>query len=261
MNKKEIFNHYSEILDTMLENSIWFDAFFQNPSDFDDSLMPKEDIPCGITVASGATRTCIIDSDCDWVVKFDINDDDYGEACQRELNIYRDAREKHLDRYFTEVQYVGTYTRYINFYDIADLERWTNVYCQDKDEFIADLTRHEEDMEVQQILISLPLYAYRRATGYNFTTTVTAPMREQIKRVGSPLRSRNIVIAAEFIARYGFSEYVKFSRFGLEWEINDVHMGNIGDVNGDMVLIDFAGFHDCDDCSSDGWTIGTEDEE
>lgn len=261
MTKKEIFNHYSNIIDTMLENSIWFDAFFQAPINFDESLIPEDDLPDHIQLHSGATRTCIIDEDYDWVVKFDIEEDADGYACQREVNIYQAAKECSLSKYFSEVMYVGTYVRTLNFYDIIDLEQKTNCYCQTADEFIKDLKDHEEEMDVRQIQISFPLYAYRKANGYNFKTPYTPERKAMAERIGSPLRSRNVIAAIEFISRYGFKEYEKFSQFGLEWQINDLHLNNFGDIDGELTIIDYAGYHDGEDYNNEDWTIGSEDEE
>lgn len=261
MNKKEIFNHYSEILDSMLDNSAWFDAFFQNPANFDESLIPEEDLPSDVALYCGATRTCVVDNNYDWVVKFDIEADDDGFACEREVNIYSAAKAQHLDQYFCEIQYIGTYTRTIDFYDIIDLERYTNLYCQDKEEFYADLDRNINNIDKRQIKISLPLYACPRALDYKFIIKhMDDTQRQEINRIGSPLRSRNPRIAAEFIANYGFNEYKNFSTFGLEREINDIHSGNIGSINGHMVLIDYAGYHYDEDCDDKEWTYGTDED-
>ena len=124
MNKQEIFNHFSTIIDEMINNSLFWSTYWQRPYGFGDAIdgSDYDEMPAHILVCSGATRTGIVDQDYDWVVKFDVNDDAYGSACEREEQIYSAAKSYALDRYFAEVVYLGTYTREINFYDIIDID-------------------------------------------------------------------------------------------------------------------------------------------
>jgi hypothetical protein len=69
------------------------------------------------------------------------------------------------------------------------------------------------------------------------------------KSIQSPLRGRAMQVAVEFIYLYGADEYERFTAFLEDNEINDLHRDNIGELNGQFVLIDFAGFHDgYDEC-------------
>lgn len=246
MNKQEIFNHYSTIIDQMLSNSLYFCTYFQNPFSFSSTIDGNDydELPENLLISSGATRTCLIDLNYDWVVKFDIHEDALGSNCERELEIYEAAKANHLESYFAEMDYVGLYTREINFYDFGMIERYCENYEYDPEQFDKDFGEHEELFgDVHTVKITIPLYAYRRAEAYD-CGCADEISQEQARSVDSPLCSRNIAIAVAFIREYGMEEYLAFSDFGNEWYINDIHFNNIGNIDGHLVLIDFSGYHD-----------------
>ena len=252
MNRKEIFNHYSTIIDNLIDNSVFFSAYFQAPWHLSVDITDNNccDLPMNINVCSGAHRVCLIDKSYDWVIKIDIEEDYvYGSACQREINIFRDAKTQGLSKYFAPVMFLGTYNRTIYFYDINDLDYDSYDYTT-VNEFEQQLTRREEDLTIKTITISLPLYAYRRASSYD----CGAPSLEEQKRafsILSPLRSRNIAVATAFIREYGMDAYKKLSDFSFEEDINDLHLGNIGSIDGTLHFIDYSGYHSEEDYNSD----------
>lgn len=71
----------------------------------DDFLM-KNDLPQGWYWETGATRYVLINDEEDWVIKFDINDDDEFYS-RTEYENYCEAINCNLQNYFAETQYLG----------------------------------------------------------------------------------------------------------------------------------------------------------
>lgn len=260
MNKQEIFNHFSVIIDEMLENSLFFDMYFQRPFSFSDMIDGNDydELPARLLISSGATRTCLIDQDYDWVVKFDVEEDAMGSPCKREVEIYNASKAYALNRYFAEVIYLGTYTRTINFYNFDDIEQNINFFDYDPDFFEQEFTKNEENFgPICPITISIPLYAYRKAEGYD-CGPVDYATSSLAEKIASPLRSRNIAVATAFIREYGMDEYKAFSQFSLEWDINDLHLNNIGEIDGHFAIIDYSGYHSpyYEDSDEENWKKG-----
>ena len=260
MNKQqEIMEHYSAIIDELIDDSNFFKAYFQRPY-----MLEEEYSEDGVMVVTGAARCCSIDDDSDYVIKLDIEEDALGSACEREEAIYTAAKAAHLDQYFAAVTYLGLYERTIYWYDIEDIERRMSWYSIE--EFEEEFEQACQRLKRHTIKISIPLYGYEFAADYNSTMKdVKISERTTIERVGSPLRSSCSDVAIAFLREYGFEEYKRFSRFGLEWHMNDIHRGNIGTINQRLVLLDYAGYHDDDIYDDDDpntiwWEKGTDDE-
>ena len=246
MNKREIFEHYSSILDELIDNSLFFSTYFQSPYYIADDIFGYDDevMRNGVSYHTGATRGCLVDEDEDYVVKFDIREDDYGSACEREVEIYRDAVESDLAQYLCEAQYIGTYTHKINFYDYYNIELHMNWCDYEPEYFEKEFAEHEDEFgELQEIVISLPLYAYRRADTFD-CGPADAYSKALAEQCESPLKERNIAVATAFIRDYGFEEYERFSEFAEAQGINDIHIANIGSIDSTMRIIDYAGYHD-----------------
>lgn len=254
MNKQAVLNHYSSIIDNMIDNSMFFATYFQAPCYLEENIYGEDhaELPMGdnISLCGGATRVCLIDEDYDWVVKMDIDEDRYGSACEREVNIYSDAKEEHLEQYMTEAVYLGTYNRTFNFYSVWEIERYCDRYEYYSD-FDEDLAGYEDSLTIVPITISIPLYGYRRASGYD-----CGPQNNELinaaQKIVSPLRDRNIAVASAFVREYGMEEYERFTDFIIRHRINDLHLSNIGAIKGHLVLIDFSGYHGVDD-ESEEW--------
>ena len=260
MNKQEIFNHFSVIIDEMLENSLFFDMYFQRPFSFSDMIDGNDydELPARLLISSGATRTCLIDQDYDWVVKFDVEEDAMGSPCKREVEIYNASKAYALNRYFAEVIYLGTYTRTINFYNFDNIEQNINFFDYDPDFFEQEFAKNEENFgPICPITISIPLYAYRKAERYD-SGPVDYATSSLAEKIASPLRSRNIAVATAFIREYGMDEYKAFSQFSLEWDINDLHLNNIGEIDGHFAIIDYSGYHSpyYEDREEENWKKG-----
>lgn len=245
MDKKEIFNHFSSIIDELLKTSMFFEAYFQRPWFLDSHISGEihEELPSNISIHDGATKACIIDYDYDWVIKFDIDDDiEFGSACKRELKLYNKAKRLNLDSYFTEPIFLGTYQKKITFYDIDEIEQYCDWSGYDAEEFDEEIMKNEEYMTIKEIVISIPLYAYRRANLYNYKK-LDDSFVNSAKKIYSPLRERNVAVAAAFIQEYGYEQYKNITNFMCENDINDIHLGNIGEVDGHLIITDWNGYH------------------
>lgn len=257
MNKNELFARYSHILDSLIDNSLWFKTYFQQPWMLDENIDGdwEAEVPYHVEICGGATRDCIVDKDLDWVVKFDIDEDEGGSCTEREVAIYEEACARGMEKYFAEVHYIGTYTRTYTFYDFHKIDFKMNWYGFDTDVFNAEFIEHEDEFgEMREITISLPLYAYRKAS-HHLCGCPSEKERTIAQKVKSPLRARHIVIATDFIREFGLDEYVRFSRFACEWGINDLHFGNIGEIDDHLCLIDYSGYHSGDSVTGDSWEM------
>lgn len=247
MDKKAIFDHYSTFLDHIIDTSPFFAMYFQNPYYLDEDICGQDEdhLPVNINFSCGATRCCIVDEDYDYVVKFDIEEDyEYGSSCSREEEIYSHSIVEGVNTYLCECMFLGCYTHTIDFYDYSNIENMLNWGSADVEGFEKEFYNNIADFGTpQQITISIPLYAYPRADDYD----CGIPSYEEkciVNCYESPLKERNQALAAAFIREYGEEEYVKFTDFAYEYDINDLHLANIGSVDGKLCLIDYAGYHE-----------------
>ena len=250
MDKQKVFEHFSHVLDNLIDSSAYFKTYLQYPSlmEFDIEGHRYPELDSNIDIYSGCTRTCIIDEQYDYVVKFDTDTDDWGGSiCEREAEIYRDACEYGVADCFNEIVYVGTYTRTINFYDAEIIYR----YCPSYWSYVSFMDEYRDCDEskfgeIIPITISVPLFACPRAKRHSFSTPTPQEMAEtetRAKKVKSPLYEKNFAIAFEFIRYYGYEKFVALSQFSNEHFVNDIHFNNIGNVNGSICLIDYGGYH------------------
>lgn len=252
MNKSAVFSHFSHILDNMIENSLFFDTYFMDPVGIEDIEGSELDeaIPANICINFGATRGCIVDENYDYVVKFDVAQDGLEcSACEREVDIYTRAKQHNLHQYFAEVEFLGYYTKTIMFYDLYILTKYIEpLYYYDPEEFDANFAEHEDEYgELHPITISIPLYAYRKASSHWCglgRTHDSEKAEEAAKKINSPMRERNLAVAVDFVREYGEDAYQSLTDFMYKENINDLHSGNVGNIDGSLVFIDFSGYHD-----------------
>ena len=160
---------------------------------------------------TGISRCALIDEEYDWIVKWDYQD---YEFCDREEAITKSAKQYDLEDMIAPALYVGKYVDEENY-------------------------------------ICLNLYAYPRAISFSSAMYSDLSEEDEVRVAASPLAKRNELIAAAFIQDWGFDKFEALSEFCEEWDINDIHMGNVGIVGGRIVLIDYAGFHANSEYSSD----------
>lgn len=237
MDRKSIFQHYSNIIDNLLKQP-FFQIYFQRPYSISDGIERKN-----LLIKCGATRGCLIDSDYDYVVKYDI-DEGYSD---REIEVYEAAEAAGLGEYFAAPYYLGTYHTTIETYDYREIEDSFNWY--DEDEFYEEFNKIKNNLSQYTTVIEIPLYAYEKASNYynSWQYYYSQQSEREAKHSDGPLREHNLMIAAMFIENYGFTTYEDLNNFLLEWNVNDIHCGNVGIINDRVCLIDYAGFSDKDE--------------
>lgn len=251
MNKNDIFAHFSHLIDDMLDNSLFFPTYFQYPTMLDDNIYGNDEdaaVPSNISIHFGVSRGCIVDNDYEYVVKFDLDPDYSVSCCSREEEVYHAAELEGLERYFIKPIYLGIYTRTIQFYDAADIGRHFNWYGYDET-FDEDFAKEEDNFgEIHPITICVPLYAYAKVSSAMLDPIDNDVYEECASIVShyssSPLRERAEVVAVRFMKDYGEEEFAQLSEFLEAEDVNDLHRGNIGLVNGRLVILDYAGWHD-----------------
>lgn len=251
MNKNEVFAHFSSILNDMLDTSLFFETFWQAPYSSEDFYGSYDDeaLPENLNIKFGATRGCIIDDNYDYVVKFDVESDALGYACEREEYLYNEASRENLNQYFAECVYLGTYTKVIRFYDYYEISRHMNWYGYNWQEFEQNFMDNEDYFgEIHDITISIPLYAYPKARPHYFMGVAGSQDENEYiskaQKIVSPMRDSNLAVAVDFIRQYGEEAYQLVTDFLYANDINDLHCANFADIDGHYVAIDYAGYHD-----------------
>lgn len=258
MNKNEVFAHFSSILNDMLDTSLFFETFWQAPYSSEDFYGSYDDeaLPENLNIKFGATRGCIIDDNYDYVVKFDVESDALGYACEREEYLYNEASRENLNQYFAECVYLGTYTKVIRFYDYYEISRHMNWYGYNWQEFEQNFMNNEDYFgEIHDITISIPLYAYPKARPHYFMGVAGSQDENEYiskaQKIVSPMRDSNLAVAVDFIRQYGEEAYQLVTDFLYANDINDLHCANFADIDGHYVAIDYAGYHDGCSTNSD----------
>lgn len=241
--------HFISILNQMIENNKFFAFYFQSPFSLEDNegMAWDYNVPRNISFYSGATRAVISDSEWDEVVKFDLDTyESEVSPCAAEAAVYEAAINARLAQCFVKPRFIGTYVKTIKAYPVSLFENCDDE-CLDltEDGFIdkvEELGYDEDDM--REVTIRLPLYAYEKATNIGCTCDEYEDEEGQIAQsYDSPLTERAEEVAASFVHEYGEGLYAELSSFLREWDINDLHCGNVGWIGDRFVLIDYAGYH------------------
>ena len=251
MNKQNVFEHFSRVIDNMIDNSLFFPTYFQYPTMLDNNILGNDSddaVPNNISIRFGVSRGCIVDDDYDYVVKFDLDPDCAVSCCNREVEIYKAAKNEGLEQYFIEPTYLGTYTRTIQFYDAEDIGRHFNWYDYDES-FDDDFAKEEDNFgTIHPVTICVPLYAYAKVS-FTMSPPIEQDVYEKYASMvsnysDSPLKERAEVVAVRFMKDYGEEKFVQLSDFLEAEDVNDIHRGNIGLINNHWVILDYAGWHD-----------------
>jgi len=234
MNKKAVFEHYCNLLDELREQSLAFQNALIHMEYAEDYEFENAEVACG------ATRAALIDTQNDYpyIVKWDIDRDEWGDSSsEREVEIYREAKEYGLTPYFTEAVYLGEYRRTVRAHNYND-------YCSDMDnnDFLEKADPDEEEFE-----ISISLYGYERAQCNVSCCAGYSPAElERVSKYNSPLTQRSESVGILFFMQYGEEVFQKLTDFCMAFDINDLHMGNIGLIDGNVVLTDYGSYHSYD---------------
>lgn len=251
-----IFNHYKNILDELLSESNFFKYYFQAPTSLEEDICWEdwEEECCALfdnstSIRFGATRGCFIDDTYDYVVKFDLDEAQENGSCFDEVLIYDAAAQNGLERFFAQPIYLGTYTKKIKFYSYYDLcEEFEDFGCFDESAFCEKLQFIIEayDIEKREITINIPLFAYPRAERHEFH--VYEKDRDEIyysvSRSNSPLVEREAGIGYAFVSLYSEEVFDALTEFCDEHKINDLHTGNVMEINGELIFTDYCGYRD-----------------
>lgn len=247
MNK--IFNHFSDILDEMIDEFDFFKAYFQNPISLEEDVGYEEETSFfrknNLTIHFGATRGCLIDKNYDYVIKFDLDECEHG-SCDDEVNIYQEAKNENLEQYLLEPLFLGIYTKKIRYYNYTDiLDKLDMSYFSET--FSEDVNSHLEagDYVKEEIVIRIPLYAYPRAERYNFKRVDKSSYEISnfiTSHPFSPLVTSNPSVGLELVAFYGEEEFNRLSAFFKKRNIDDFHAGNLMLRNNKLYFSDYCGF-------------------
>lgn len=245
-----IFNHFKNILDELIDESNFFKYYFQYPTSLDEDIYWEDWEECeaiysnSTSIRFGASRGCLIDDTYDYVVKFDLTNGDEAPTCSDEVLIYDAAAQNGLERFFAKPIYLGTYTKKIKFYAWSyDIE---NPYCFDEDyiaksiqELIDNYDTHKEEIEIK-----IPLYAYPKAERHEFHVYEEDQDEtyRSVSHSNSPLVEREAGIGYAFISMYGEDVFDALTEFCDEHNINDLHTGNVMELNGELIFTDYCGY-------------------
>lgn len=243
--KQEIFQHYSRVLDELIDTYDFCKFYFQNPTSLDYTLKSEE---LDISLTCGVSRGCVIDDAYDWVVKFDFDDcRDQEASCRTEVDTYEEALRDGLEDFFAKPLYLGEYCRKVKFYDWNDLYYDMDIECIEgfEDCLFNDCVNRleEDDIEMKEEPIYLRLYAYPRAKEFRYPCIDNRTVRSLRH---SPLTEKNAIVGYVFETHYDADQLERFIEFLEEHDINDLHCGNVGEIGGMPVLIDYAGYHSDD---------------
>lgn len=161
-------------------------------------------------VFTGAERICFVSDKVDWVIKTDLYSEDHRTEVEREN--YIKAEDSGLDMYFAEIHKLITIDG-VDFY----IQRKAKI-DEDKNEnsmydyMSEEITREEFDSDED--------YEYA--------------LSDSICEMDTEDRIRCMVGRALYL-----EELIQFT---YDNHINDLHAGNWGEIEGEMVITDFAGF-------------------
>ena len=233
-------HYYTALLDDLIDSNDYYKVFFQHPVGLDDDL---SEVDCSLYF--GATRCGLVptNDECGWILKFDTDYDGRNTSlCETEIELYEKAVQYGVQDCFCEAKFLGWYEKDILFYEWHEVEEL--VWCP-KDEFQSKLDEIAAGLTLRSIHITLPLYAYRYAKDVNlWGLSSTEEERKFVRSHHSPLTQRNENVGLRLLQDWGEETYKALEKFVEKFRINDLHGGNIGEVDGKVVLTDYAGYHD-----------------
>lgn len=134
------------------------------------------------------------------------NSVDRSDYCQTEVEVYHAAQERGVEKFFAKTEYLYTH---------LSGER---VYLQERCSI--------EDLEEIEALHPV-----------ESSKAITDKCGNRTKNING----RWLILAYEY---YGEEKFVEFMKFLYDQNINDLHDGNLGMINGRPVILDYSGFND-----------------
>ena len=167
-----------------------------------------------VSYGEGATKGCFIFKN--FVLKFNLADGDsrrISDCVGRELEIYNKAKEKGLEKIL-----VPTYPFYTNCYGITFVKQ-------------------------QKISCSISSQSgKKRKENVNKCKNVSDKIVHKVRRGFYKRTCSNSQWLARAIQIYGKNFMKDFEQFTHEYQINDLHYGNIGYIGKLPVILDFSGY-------------------
>lgn len=234
-------HYYTKLLDDLIDRNDFYKLFFQHPSCLE---CDREEFEFGLYF--GATRCGLVptNDECGWILKFDTDYDGRNTSlCETEIELYEKAVQYGVQNCFCEAKFLGWYEKDILFYEWNEIEDL--VWCADEEEFQNRLSDIAATTALRPIHITLPLYAYRYAKDISlWGLSSTEEERRFVRSHRSPLTQRNENVGLRLLQDWGEEAYKELEKFVEKFRINDLHGGNIGEIDGKIVLTDYAGYHD-----------------
>lgn len=234
MKKLEIFNAYCEVLDDLLENNNFMKYYLQNPTSLVHGFSYKN-----VTIDCGITKGCISIAPLNYIVKFNLTEDNY-HFCEKEQSIYWLAKRAGFGQYFPETMFIGTYSKTIHFWPQESFKE-SSYDCEEAfDQEFETALKDKTLGELEDITINLPLFAYEKCDIIGVVEDESINGIIFPKNTTSPLLEIDKTIAKTFIDCYGYEEFYDFSKFLALLNIHDLHNNNCGFVNERFVILDFS---------------------
>lgn len=220
MNLKEVLETIDRVCD--LKGDLTNENFYSKV------VNPLKKENCYLDSNSGATKGILFFKDLDVVIKIPFigeescYEDDviefYGadgdwDYCRLEANLYNCAKEKKIEIFFAETKYITT---------IQDYPIYTQPIVQIF--YNSNIHKSFDESNKDYIKIKDSLVKTSRIIADNYG-----------------LESEWLFIAFK---KYGFYMLKKFLTFLKDYDINDLHSGNIGYKNNLPILLDYSGYNE-----------------
>lgn len=201
-------NHFFTLLGQLEEGCAEFSEFFQKPNGAKWRELMWDDFgfwPDSIVLECGATKAVIIDKDYDYVLKIPFPMESGQNYCQIELENYVNAKQDNLEAYFAETFYLGEY-------EGAQCYASKKADCNDIEGRVSDKIRE----------------SYPDMSDEDFDSYI-----------GDRWGEENV---EEAMMNCAGDNWDRLYDFLYDNNINDLHYGNIGYIDGSLVYIDFSGY-------------------
>ena len=232
MERREIFEHFSQLLDNMMRDNEFWKIYFQSPY----TLINENDIPYPLRF--GISRGVYIDDSFPYIIKWQLTGDD--QECSQEEYVYNQACGHHLEQYFAEPTYLGTYYRNVITFSMDDYSEMSNdsYYPKDSEFNSTIITMEEFGYERSSQQISVHLWAYPRAHSYPWQQHDLRSVKVSDEICYDVWR---LPVAQLFTLLLGEDKTIELYQFLEENEVNDVHELNVMELDGRPVITDYAG--------------------
>ena len=208
----EELNQTTEDFDKLLNGQISHEKWYR---------INKDRIPENLRIESGCTRIVIWDNDeCDFVYKINKYTDTI-DYCAQEVAVYHKAMEYHVEDCFAWTE---------KLFDYCGVGIYAMEYC-----------------DVEADLLSSEAYEYAARdyceyNGYDYDNLSDEPEEELRSAMEDCEYSETSGLMELASSKMPTTLFEKFSEFVNKFELCDLHAGNWGFRNHQLVLTDYAGY-------------------